>query len=73
MITNCKNCGAPLKSHKCEYCGTNYTINYDLSEKTKQDYDIPHFEYVANGLKNVIDYNANTATTCVEQYWFLHD
>ena len=22
--TNCKNCGAPLKSDKCEYCGTFY-------------------------------------------------
>lgn len=22
--TNCKNCGAPLKSDKCEYCGTYY-------------------------------------------------
>lgn len=20
--TNCKNCGAPLHSHKCPYCGT---------------------------------------------------
>ncbi len=23
MITNCKNCGAPLKGD-CEYCGTQY-------------------------------------------------
>ena len=23
-LTNCKNCGAPLISHKCEYCGTIY-------------------------------------------------
>ena len=22
--TNCKNCGAPLKSDECEYCGTQY-------------------------------------------------
>lgn len=22
LETNCKNCGAPLKSSKCEYCGT---------------------------------------------------
>lgn len=22
--TNCKNCGAPLKSGKCEYCGTEH-------------------------------------------------
>lgn len=22
--TNCKNCGAPLKSCECEYCGTQY-------------------------------------------------
>ena len=23
-IQNCINCGAPLTSHKCEYCGTVY-------------------------------------------------
>ena len=23
-FTNCKNCGAPLKSAECEYCGTFY-------------------------------------------------
>lgn len=23
-MTNCKNCGAPLHSGKCEYCGTEY-------------------------------------------------
>ena len=21
---NCKNCGAPLKTNECEYCGTRY-------------------------------------------------
>ena len=24
MTTNCKNCGAPLKGGKCEYCSTEY-------------------------------------------------
>lgn len=24
MVTNCKNCGAPLKSGKCEYCNTEH-------------------------------------------------
>lgn len=24
LPTNCKNCGAPLESHRCEYCGTKY-------------------------------------------------
>lgn len=23
-ITNCRNCGAPVKGYKCEYCGTKY-------------------------------------------------
>ena len=23
-LTNCKNCGAPLRAHVCEYCGTRY-------------------------------------------------
>ena len=34
-MTNCVNCGAPLESLKCEYCGTEYldknTIRADLS------------------------------------------
>lgn len=24
MLTNCKNCGAPLHRGYCEYCGTDY-------------------------------------------------
>ena len=27
MKTNCINCGAPLKDKKCEYCGTEYTLD----------------------------------------------
>lgn len=23
-FTNCRNCGAPVKGHKCEYCDTRY-------------------------------------------------
>lgn len=23
-IINCRNCGAPIKGHRCEYCGTRY-------------------------------------------------
>lgn len=34
-MTNCVNCGAPLKGLKCEYCGTEYldknTIRADFS------------------------------------------
>lgn len=26
-LTNCKNCGAPLKGSVCEYCGTVYREN----------------------------------------------
>lgn len=22
--TNCRNCGAPIKGNRCEYCGTEY-------------------------------------------------
>lgn len=28
-ITNCPNCGSPIESHKCLYCGT---IFYDFAE-----------------------------------------
>lgn len=27
-ITNCRNCGAPVKGCKCEYCGTRYQSGY---------------------------------------------
>jgi hypothetical protein len=26
--TNCRNCGAPLKNSKCEYCGSEYGFFY---------------------------------------------
>lgn len=25
LPTNCKNCGAPLHEHICEFCGTEYS------------------------------------------------
>ena len=25
MLTNCVNCGAPLRGNRCDYCGTEYT------------------------------------------------
>lgn len=27
--TNCVNCGAPLKNHICEYCGTNNICTFE--------------------------------------------
>lgn len=32
---NCKNCGAPLRGHVCEYCGTEYAVSQKADvEKT---------------------------------------
>lgn len=25
-IANCRNCGAPVNGHKCDYCGTRYSL-----------------------------------------------
>ena len=25
---NCLNCGAPVRGHKCAYCGTEYKVKY---------------------------------------------
>lgn len=43
MMSNCKNCGAPIHNGKCEYCGTEYpelvrilTVS-DEQEKTLAD------------------------------------
>lgn len=32
MITNCKNCGAPLHSYKCDYCGTEYEYIQEIND-----------------------------------------
>lgn len=26
-MTNCINCGAPIHNNKCDYCGTEYTLD----------------------------------------------
>lgn len=31
-MTNCKNCGAPVDSDKCKYCGTVYYIKPTLKK-----------------------------------------
>lgn len=31
-ITNCKNCGAPLKDYKCEYCGSEYEYIQEIND-----------------------------------------
>lgn len=39
MLTNCVNCGAPLRGNRCGYCGTEYTgsdvyASFEPSEAT---------------------------------------
>lgn len=29
-MTNCPNCGAPIKGSRCEYCGTQFHQDYDM-------------------------------------------
>ena len=36
-MTNCKNCGAPLESEKCPYCGTIYRKNYQSVKAERQE------------------------------------
>ena len=31
-LTNCKNCGAPLKNYKCDYCGSEYEYVHEISD-----------------------------------------
>lgn len=33
MFTNCKNCGAPLRDGRCEYCGTEYKETDEFIEE----------------------------------------
>lgn len=37
--TNCKNCGAPLHGSRCEFCGTEYSVDvaYDNKVEIKVD------------------------------------
>lgn len=30
-MTNCPNCGAPVKGYQCEYCGTVFAERVDMS------------------------------------------
>lgn len=30
--TNCVNCGAPIQSEKCPYCGTNFMKWYEVKK-----------------------------------------
>lgn len=32
-MTNCPNCGAPVKGHKCEYCETIFTKGKDEEDE----------------------------------------
>lgn len=33
-MTNCPNCGAPLKGNRCEYCGTRFDWRYEPHPQT---------------------------------------
>lgn len=53
MVTNCKNCGAPLHDHICEYCGTEYEnkINAGFGCTASEMVNaVFTFTQVANGL-----------------------
>ena len=35
MLTNCRNCGAPIEKGRCQYCGTDYRGTYVTYEEYK--------------------------------------
>lgn len=59
MITNCINCGAPLKNKVCEYCGTRYESS-SLGEriiKLEVGGEIKSF-YIGTLEKHTIDFGS---------------
>lgn len=38
MDTNCPNCGAPITSYRCEYCGTKFESPLENELKTRIEY-----------------------------------
>lgn len=36
VARTCEKCGAPLRSNKCEYCGTEYESTNDMREIQRQ-------------------------------------
>lgn len=54
-MTNCKNCGAPLKTHKCDYCGTNF--NKIDTKNNIGNQSIEYTEYIAQKLEEVLNYS----------------
>lgn len=32
-MNNCKNCGAPIKNHVCNYCGSQHSYGIDVEDE----------------------------------------
>lgn len=59
---NCKNCGAPLTSATCAYCGTEYQPNLNLKDVRSITVETD-FEDISYGKRNehIITFRTNEA------------
>lgn len=72
MITNCKNCGAPLIDQKCEYCGTDYNQKRSNNNNSSFDDLINEIEIIDEKIKYLEVHNTATDTTG-ESCWMPFD
>lgn len=64
MMTNCKNCGAPLTGTKCEYCGTEYAQKIEKPYCEEADAERANLDSLAvkqEKLQNSFSVLSNTA------------
>lgn len=53
MLTNCKNCGAPLYQGYCEYCGTDYKELNQIYFKIPKIYKKTQGRWIETSLSDV--------------------
>lgn len=50
----CTQCGSTLAGSKCEYCGTNFTIDKHVAYSNPTDNEKPSGIYIRGGIGNAV-------------------
>jgi len=67
-MTNCPNCGAPVTSYKCEYCGTVFERLMEAEYLKSKTEELKQSLYVkslyAEAIKAMRNYGSLTTNEC---------
>jgi hypothetical protein len=71
--TNCPNCGAPITSEKCPYCGTVFIDFACMNADEPFFMKIKHKDeiHVVKVFMNSLSYNVSPITLCSDGYPYL--